>query len=139
MPRKTKVQREADQFRQRIEALLAEPDDWDGYEHIRQWLQKLLKRDDSYIYSVAEREAVGRIVAARTPFEGWGGYSVPELIVAAMRYVADGSYENELFLKELEARNATRLAWIDMNELLALSRLAGVELPKFRPVLDRYE
>jgi hypothetical protein len=139
MARTTKAQREADRFRQRIIALLAEPDDWRHYEHIRHWLQKLLQRDHGCVYTPAERAAVVRIIAARTPFEGWGGYSIPELITAALRYVADFSYEDEIFLKELEARPATRLPLVDMGQLVGLCRIAGVDLPKFRPEVDAYE
>ena len=136
MPRITKAQREADHFRQRIIALLEEPDDWLRYEHIDHWLQKLLQRDRNDGYTPGERAAVARIIAARTPFEGWGGYSVPELTTAALRYAADFSYEDEIFLKELEARGATRLALIDMKQLVALCRCAGVDLPRFTPDVD---
>jgi len=119
--------------------LLEEPDDWLYYEHIRRWLKKLTERELNDGYTPAERAAVARIIAARTPFEGWGGYSVPELITAALRYVADFTYEDEIFLKELEARGATRLALIDMRQLLALCDCAGVGLPKFRPRVDAWD
>jgi hypothetical protein len=136
MPRTTKAQREADLFRHRIVELLEEPHDWLHYEHIRHWLQELLQRDRNNGYTPAERAAVARIIAARTPFEGWGDYRVPELIVAALRYVADFSYEDEIFLKELDARGATRLALVDMKQLVALCRCSGVDLPRFRPEVD---
>jgi len=109
---------EADEVRARIANVLADPD-WHGYEAQRHWLQKLLDPDHSDVYTSAERAAVSRIIAARTPFESWDGYSVPELIAAAMKYVADLNYEDELFLKELEAHRAIRLRLGDMRYLIS--------------------
>jgi hypothetical protein len=110
MARMTK--READEFRKKIKSVLAEPHHWRGYEDQRHWLQKLLKREENY-YTQAEREAVARIAFARTPFEGWAGYSVPELAKGALRYGADIGYDDELFLKEAE--RATQLVMDDMR------------------------
>lgn len=137
--RTTKAQRELDQFRARITALISEPDGWDLYEHIRGWLKELLKRPRAEDYSPAERAAVHRIIAARTPFEGWGGFSVPELIKAALRYAADFGYDDEIFLKDLAARNVTQLRLGDMGSLVGLCRMAGVELPRFKPEIDEYD
>jgi hypothetical protein len=139
MARITKARRESDRFRERVSALLEEPYDWLHYEHVRHWLKKLLQRDSDYVYTPAERAALARIIAARTPFEGWGGYSVSELIVAALRYAADFSYDDELFLKDLETRKATRLALGDMRQLVSLCRLAGLDLPRFDPDVDRFD
>jgi hypothetical protein len=88
--------------------LIEEPDHWQDYQHIRDWIEKLLRRDPERAYTRAQREAVGRIIATRTPFVGWGGFSVPELIVAARKYVADYDYEDEIFLNELHEKGATR-------------------------------
>lgn len=136
MARTTKAQREAAQFCARIVELLAEPD-WLNYEHVRRWLTKLAERDPRLSYSAAEHDAVSRIVAARTPFETWDEYSVRELITAASRYVADFSYEDELFLKELQARNCTALHLGDMRQLVGLARLAGVDVARLKPDIDR--
>jgi hypothetical protein len=115
--------REAERFQLRIVALLEDPHDWLGYEHIRSWLHKLLRRKADEGYTPPERAAVARIIAARTPFEGWGDYTVQELVRAALRYAADFSYDDELFLKELEARHPTRLCLDDMR-------------PRFNPEVD---
>ncbi len=138
MSRHTKAQRESDRFRARIEALLAEPD-WFGYEHIRHWLQKLLQRDRRLEYTEAERAALSRIVAARTPFLEWDGYGIAELIAAASKYIADFSYEDELFLKELQSRKAEQLFLSDMKQLVGLCHLAGLDLMRFKPEVDTYE
>lgn len=139
MSRTTKAQREADLLRERIIALLAEPYDWLDFEHIYDWLQKLLKRDREDGYTPAERAAVARIIVARTPFEGWGGYSVSELIAVALMYLADFSYEDELFLKNIEARHTTRLALVDMKHLVSLRRYAGLDIPRFAPDIDTFD
>lgn len=136
MARMTK--READEFRQKINSVLAEPHHWRGYEDQRHWLQKLLQREENY-YTAAERKAVARIAFARTPFEGWAGYSVPELAKGALRYVADFGYDDELFLKEAE--HANRLVMDDMRALVGLCISAGMDVPRFdlRPNPSDYD
>jgi hypothetical protein len=135
MARTTKAQREAETIRARIIELLADPD-WLNYEHVQEWLHKLARRDPRLGYSPAERDAVSRIIAARTPFEAWDEYSVKELITAASRYIADFSYEDEQFLKKLQARNCTALHLGDMRQLVGLARLAGVDIARFKPDID---
>jgi len=135
MARTTKAQREAEAFRARIIELLADPD-WLYYERIQGWLEKLARRDPRFGYSPAERAAVARIIAARTPFDGWDGYSVPELITSASRYIADFSYEDELFVKELQARNCTMLRLDDMRQVVGICRLSGVDITRFKPDID---
>lgn len=98
MARTTKAQREAERLRLRVVALLAEPD-WSGYEHVHHWLERLQRDLDRRAATEAERAAVEKVIAARTPFMEWDGYTVPELIAAAAVYVADFSYEDECFLK----------------------------------------
>jgi hypothetical protein len=133
MARRGKAQRETDRFRSRVSALLDEPDDWEYYEHIRGWLQKLLQPDRTEPYTPAERAAVERIIRARTPFDGWDGFSVPELLATALRYVADYSYEDEVFLTELEGRGVTRLRMGDIGHVVGLCRIAGLDLMRFNP------
>jgi hypothetical protein len=126
-----KERREAEQLRQKIELLLAEPHGWRNYEHIRDWLQKLLRRDEDYIYTAAERKAVDRIIFARTPLDGWAGYSVTELTRAARRYVADLGYDDELFIEDVEAEQATQLVRDDMRYLVSLCITSGMDIPRF--------
>ena len=70
-PRNKLPQREDEQFRSQLRALLEEPDHWQDYQHIRDWIEKLLRRDPDRAYTRAQREAVGRIIATRTP--SWVG------------------------------------------------------------------
>jgi hypothetical protein len=133
LPRTSKQQQETDRFRVHVANLLSEPG-WHGYDYVHRWLEKLLKYDLRRPYTEAEREAVDRVVAARTMFEEWGGFSVPELIRAASQYMADYSYEDEIFLKELQ--NETQICLADMRQLVGLCRLAGLDLPRFKPAIE---
>jgi hypothetical protein len=131
MARISKARREADLFREKIKSLLAEPQGWRHYEDQRYWLQKLLRRDEDYIFTGAEREAVDRIIFARVLIEGWAGFTVPELARVAQRYVADFDYEDELFLKETE--RATKLTRDEMRHLVSLCIMSGMDIPRFPP------
>ncbi|MEH2494564.1 hypothetical protein V1294_001043 [Bradyrhizobium sp. AZCC 1678] len=131
MARVSKELREAQLFRQRIDSLVAESHGWRDYEHIRYWLQKLLRRDQDYIYTEAERAAVDRIISARRPYEGWAGYSVPELRRVARTYVADFDYDDELFLDDIDAEGATQLVEGDMRHLVNLCVMSGMDIPRF--------
>ena len=137
MPRITKAQRATDHFRSRIEETLAQTHGWRGYEDIRHWLQKLLELNRSY--TQLEKDAFARVVAARTPFYEWDGYSVPDLVTEALKYVADMSFEDEEFLTGLKADGATRITLREMGQLVALARFAGVDIVKFKPIVDTYD
>jgi hypothetical protein len=139
MARVSKARQESDQLREMISSLLAEPYSWRNYEHIRYWLQKLLRRDEDYIYTAAEREAVDRIRFARTPVEGWAGYSVPELTRVARRYAADFDCDDELFLEDIEAEQANRLVRDDMRYLVSLCIMSGMDIPRFPPRQNTYD
>jgi hypothetical protein len=133
MARIPKERREAERLREKIRALLAEPQhSWRHYEHIRYWLQKLLLREDDY-YTTAEREAVDRIIRARTPVEGWAGFSVMELARVALQYAADFGYDDEEFLKEIEEEKPTSLVRDDMRYLVGLCIMSGMDIPRFPP------
>jgi hypothetical protein len=131
MARISKERRETDQFREKIRSLLAEPHGWRNYEDIRYWLQKLQRRDEDYNYTAAEREAVDRVIFARRLFEGWAGFSVPELARVALKYAADFAYDDELFLKDIEAEQASQLVRDDMRQLVSLCIMSGMDLPRF--------
>jgi hypothetical protein len=137
MPRLTKAQRETERFRAQAAELLKDPDWLD--EEVQRWLRKELERKPSYNYSEKEHAAMRRIIAASTLFEGWGGYSVSELIVAASRYIADCSSEDEEFLNKLNSSAATKLRLREMGRLVGLARFAGVLLPRFDPEAESYD
>lgn len=131
----SKERREADRLREKIKTLLAEQDGWLGYEGQRHWLRKLLQRDEGEPYTEPEREAVSRMIHARTFFEGWEGHSVQELVRGARRYMAD--FDQDDFLNEIV--HATRLTRGDMAMLVSLCRTAGVDIPRFGNRSEKYE
>jgi hypothetical protein len=133
MARMTK--REAEEFRQKIKSVLTEPHHWRGYEDQRDWLRKLLRREENY-YTAAERNAVARIAFARTPFKGWAGFSIPELAKRASPYSADIGVDDERLLKEPE--HASQLAMDDMSALVGLCIFAGMDIPRFDPGPNPY-
>lgn len=126
VPRK---QIEAEQLRDQIMKLLAEPDGWVGYASQRYWLRTLLRKDKEEVYSDRQRAGVDRMIYARTFFDGWAGYSVQELVREARQYIADFGYEDELFLNRI--KHATRLIRGDMGALVGLCRTAGMDIPPF--------
>ena len=136
MPRVSKAQLRANQFR----ACASELQKDSGWldEGVRYWVEKQLRRERDYIYTENEHAALERIVAAGTLFDGWDGYSIPELLSAACRYKADGDYEDELALDDLRARNVTQLRLGEMGHLVGFCRnVAGVRLAPFKPEIAR--
>jgi hypothetical protein len=89
-------------------------------------------------YTERELDALKRILAANTSFEGWGGYSVRELVVAACRYKADCSFEQEEFLTGLQRQTPASLRYGDIKELVWIClNVAGVLMEPFKPDLER--
>ena len=129
------TQREADAFRQKIKSLLAASHGWRSYEDQRHWLRKLVQREENY-YTAAERNAVDRIAFARTPFQGWAGYSVPELAKGAKMYAADLGPDDEQLIEEAE--HATQLVRDDMSALVGLCIFTGMDIPRFNPGPNPY-
>jgi hypothetical protein len=77
---------------------------------------------------------------AGTLFEEWDGYSVPELLAAASRYKADGDYEDERLIDQLQEQNATQLRLREMGHLVAFCRnVAGLSLKRFEPNVTAHE
>jgi hypothetical protein len=137
MPRGSKEQLKADKFRALAAEILNEPSWLD--EGVRYWLEKQLRRADDTVYTENEHTALGRIAAAGTLFEGWDGYSVPELLTTACRYKADGDSEDERILDELGSRNPTRLRLGNMGHLVGFCRnVAGLPLAPFKPEIATY-
>lgn len=133
----SKERREVSQLRETIRLLLAEQEGWRGYEAQRLWLRKLRQRGEDDPYTERERDAVERMIYARTFFDGWAGYSVQELVREARRYMADFAYEDEVFLKEIE--RATRLVRGEMGALVGLCRTAGMDILRFGQKVEEYQ
>jgi hypothetical protein len=136
IPKLSKAQARANQFRERTAEILKDSGWLD--EGVLHWLNKQLSRDRGYIYTENEHAALDRIVAAGKLFDGWDGYSVPELLAAASRYKRDGDYEDERFLDALEVRNPQQLRLREMGHLTAICRnFAGLPVAPFRPPIMR--
>ncbi len=138
MPRMSKAQLRAAQFRSRAAEILKDPDWLD--EGVRYWLEKELRREPGYMYTENEHAALERVIAASTLFDGWDGRSVPELLDAAFGYKADGAYDEEIMLDELKTRNPTQLRLREMAHLIGFCRnIAGLPLAPFKPRIPRYD
>ena len=137
MPRKTKAQYQTQLFRTQTVEILKDASWID--EGVREWLQKELRREPGYIYSEKEHNALRRIVAASTSFEGWDGYTVQQLAVAAARYMADHGYDDEMFLKRLLSSGVKKLRLNEMGWLVRLARAAGEDLTRFDPEVELYD
>lgn len=134
MPRLSKDQIRANQFRSRAAEVL-EDSDWLD-EGVRHWLEKQIRREPDYIYTENEHAALQRIIVAGMLFDGWDGYTVHELLAAASRYKADGNYEDEQEINELQSRNVDQLRLGEMAHLVAFCRnVAGLSLKRFEPVV----
>jgi hypothetical protein len=138
MQRVSKAKLRTDQFRSRAAELLRDPDWLD--DGVRDWLEKQLRRERGYIYTENEHSALARIIMAGTLFDGWDGCSVAELLTTACRYKADGDYEDEKALVELQARNPTQLRLGEMCHLVGFCRnIAGLQLAPFKPVIEIHD
>jgi hypothetical protein len=134
MPRLSKDQIRSSQFRSGAAGILEDPEWLD--EGVRHWLKKQIRRDPDYIYTENEHAALRRIIIAGTLFDGWDGYSVPELLAAACRYKADGNHEDEQEIDELQSRSVAQLRLGEMAHLVAFCRnIAGLPLKRFEPVI----
>jgi hypothetical protein len=129
MKRISKERREADQLREKIKSILAEPEGWRHYEDQRNWLRKLLREEPDYVFSKNHRDAVNRIAYMRTFFEGWDGLTAQELIQDARQSIANFGIDDEEALIEIE--HANRLTRDTMAWLVGVCRAAGLSIRPF--------
>jgi hypothetical protein len=121
--RRSKKLLEADIFRARVQQLrnLAESD-WSDWE--ADWLDEESTRPDDYVYSDKERVILNQLIASATPFEGYNGWSVPDLLKIANRYRPDLDENNEEFVAQLWKRQP-RALWVrTLNQLAKLARFS---------------
>ncbi len=138
MARIGKAQRALDrahEYRATIERLLANP------AHLRPWFidwaESELRRDRFYIYSEKEQAVLVEEIARMKPLQGFGGYTVLELIRAALKYPSDCDLDGEEFLKKLDVERPTELPLWQLKWLVGICRhVAGVPLPPFDPDPD---
>jgi hypothetical protein len=131
MARIGKAQRALDhahEHRSTIERLLADRD------HLRDWFidwaESELRRDRFYIYSEAERAVLAKELNSMKFIAGSAGYSIEELVRAAMIYRADCDESDQEFLDKLDARRPPELPQWQLKRLVGICRhVAGMNLP----------
>src|SRR5208282_3026383 len=125
----------AHEHRATIERLLANP------AHLRPWFldwaESEFRRDRFYIYSEKEHALLAKEIARMKPFQGFGGYTVLELLRAALRYRADCDPDEQEFLDRLDTEQPTELPLWELRWLVGICRhIAGVTLPLFDLDID---
>jgi hypothetical protein len=113
----------ADAFRARVLRLQRLPDsDWRDWE--ADWLDKEAVRSEDYAYSDKERVILNQLIASATPFEGYNGWSILDLLKIVYRYRADLDEDNEEFVERLWKRQPCTLRVRQLNRLAGLARLS---------------
>jgi hypothetical protein len=134
MARLSRDQIKSSQFRLSVTEILKDPEWLD--EGVRHWLEKQLRREPGYIYTENEHAALRRIIVAGALYDGWDGYSVPQLLAAAARYKSDGNYEDEQEIDELQSRDVAQLRLGEMAHLVAFCRhVGGLPLKRFEHII----
>ena len=99
MPRIGKGQKALDRalkHREDIERLLATTPPWALRGWFLDWAESQLRRDRFYLFSEDEHAVLAKELSSRMkPCEGWGGYTVDQLVRAALSYRADCSEEDD--------------------------------------------
>ena len=98
MARTSKAQRALDrahEHREALERLIANADDLRDW--FRDWAESQLRRDRFYIYSDAEHAVLANELDRMKPHTGFAGYSVGDLINAAMAFSSDCDLPDEEF------------------------------------------
>ena len=132
MARIGKAQRALDrshEHRATIERLLT-----DHPDHLREWFldwaESQLRRDRFYIYSEKEHAVLAAELERTKLLEGFSGYSIGELVRAALDYRADCDLPDEEFLNKLRADRTMKLPLWQLMWLVGICRhIAGVPLP----------
>jgi len=131
MARIGKAQRALDrahEHREAIERLLVKADhlrDW-----FRDWAESQLRRDRFYVYSDAEHAVLAKELDRMKPHTGFAGYSIGELIDAAVAFSSDCDLHDEEFLNGLRAERPSELPRWQLLRLVGICRrVAGVPLP----------
>jgi hypothetical protein len=122
MAKRSKKLQEADKFRATVNRLRSLGEifrDWEG-----DWLDSEAKRRDDYIYTDKERVVLNRIVAAARSFEGYGEYSVAELVRIAYRYKADLDPSGEEFVDRLCRTSTRSLPVRQLCRLVSIARMS---------------
>ena len=134
MPRIGKGQKALDRalkHREDIERLLATTPPWALRGWFLDWTESQLRRDRFYLFSENEHAVLAKELSSRmTPCEGWGGYTVDQVVRAALSYRADCSEEDDELLTILQRERPSELPLWLMLRLVGICRqVAGLSVP----------
>jgi hypothetical protein len=131
MARTSKAQRALDrahEHREALERLIANADDLRDW--FRDWAESQLRRDRFYIYSDAEHAVLANELDRMKPHTGFAGYSVGDLINAAMAFSSDCDLPDEEFLNRLRVERPSELPRWQLLRLVSICRhVAGLPVP----------
>jgi hypothetical protein len=118
----------AHEHREAIERLIANPQQLS--DRFLDWADSQLRRDRFYIYSEKEHAYLARELERMRPFDGFDGFTIRELVLAAMTYRADCDLPDQEFLDRLNTTQPTKLPLWQLMWLVGICRhIAGVPLP----------
>jgi hypothetical protein len=134
MPRIGKGQKALDRahkHREDIERLLATTPHWALRGWFLDWAEGQLRRDRFYLFSDNEHAVLAKELSSRmTPCDGWGGYTVDQLVSAAAVYRPDCTEEDDELLTILQRERPPELPLWLMLRLIGICRqVAGVPVP----------
>jgi hypothetical protein len=84
------------------------------------WAEGQLRRDRFYVYTDKEHAVLAKELSRMRPSDGWGGYTVDDLVRAAATYRADCTDEDDELLAILQREKPSALP------LWLLLRLVGI-------------
>jgi len=133
MPRMGKGQRALDrahEHREKIERLLAAAPHWQFRDWFLDWTGSQLRRDRFYVYSDREHAVLTNQLNRMRRVEGFGGYSVAELINIALTYRADCAEEDDSLLAILKRERPSELPlWLALRLVGICRHVAGEPIP----------
>jgi len=101
----------AHKHREEIERLLTTTPHWALRGWFLDWAESQLRRDRFYLFSDRERDVLAKELSSRmTPCDSWGGYTIDQLVDAAVTCRTDCSEEDDEFAPNLAARKTIGIA-----------------------------
>jgi hypothetical protein len=133
MPRIGKGQKALDRahkHREDIEHLLATTPHWMLRGWFLDWAEGQLRRDRFYVYTDREHAVLVNELSQMRPCDGWGGYTVDDLVCAAAAYRADCTEEDDQLLAILQREKPAAMPLWLMLWLVGICRhVAGLPIP----------
>ena len=121
----------AHKHREEIERLLTTTPHWALRGWFLDWAESQLRRDRFYLFSDRERDVLAKELSSRmTPCDSWGGYTIDQLVDAAVTCRTDCSEEDDELLAILLREKPSELPLWLMLRLVSICRhVAGLSVP----------